>query len=158
MPLTSHRVSIDAPADVIFDLLRHSVHWPYVDGLMVYAERVSGDDSSHELQTSLVANGSLWSSLCHRVFHAAGQRAEFRQLNVAAPFVALGGQWEIQRAGGLTVVALHHEYELDDHTEDLADQVNQTIDEFSRRELEALKITSERVARLLLQHSDAREA
>jgi ribosome-associated toxin RatA of RatAB toxin-antitoxin module len=158
MRQTTHRLSIDAPADVIFSMLRDSAHWPYLDGLTVYAERVSGDGSNHELRTSVVANGSLSSSFCHRVFDAARLRGEFRQLDVEAPFVALGGEWEIHRAGGQSVVALHHEYELDDHNEDLAERINQTIDEFSRRELEALKRSSERVAQLLRQHSAAREA
>ncbi|MFH5877362.1 hypothetical protein [Arthrobacter sp. NA-172] len=157
MSLTTHRLSIDAPADLIFSMLKDSAHWPYLDGLTVYAERVNGDGSNHELRTSVVANGSLSSSSCHRAFDAARQRAEFRQLDLEAPFVALGGEWEIHRAGGLSVVTLHHEYELDDDTEDLAEQVNQTIDEFSRRELHALKVSSERVIQLLQQYSAARE-
>ena len=150
---TVHRLSIDAPEDLIFSMLRDSAHWPYLDGLTVYSERVSGDDSNHELRTSVVANGSLSSSRCRRVFNAASHRAEFRQLDVEAPFLALGGAWDIQRADGHSVVTLRHEYELDDDAEELAERVNLSIDEFSGRELEALRLSSERLARLLLQHS-----
>jgi aromatase len=159
---TTHRLSIDAPEDVIFSMLRDSAHWPYLDGLTVYSERVSGDDSNHELRTSIVANGSLSSSYCRRVFDAGRHRAEFRQLDVEAPFQALGGEWEIHRADGQSVVTLSHEYELDADTEadaeELAERVSRNIDEFSRRELEALRLSSERLAQLLQQHSPAREA
>ncbi len=157
---TTHRLSIDAPEDVIFGLLREAAHWPYLDGLTVYAERVSGDDSIHELRTSIVANGSLSSSYCRRVFDADRHRAEFRQLDVEAPFQSLGGEWEIHRADGQSVVTLSHEYELDAgaDVEELAERVNWNIDEFSRRELEALRLSSERLAQLLQQHSAAREA
>jgi aromatase len=155
---TTHRLSIDAPEDVVFSMLRDSAHWPYLDGLTVYSERVSGDDSSHELRTSIVANGSLSSSRCRRLFDAAGRRAEFRQLDVEAPFVALGGAWDIHRADGQTVVTLSHEYELDDDAGHFAEPVTRSIDEFSRRELEALRLSSERLARLLDQHSAVREA
>ncbi|WP_211881955.1 hypothetical protein [Pseudarthrobacter albicanus] len=155
---TVHRLSIDAPEDVIFSMLRDSAHWPYLDGLTVYSERVSGDDSNHELRTSVVANGSLSSSRCRRVFDAAGHGAEFRQLDVEAPFLALGGTWDIHRADGQSVVTLSHEYALDDDTEELAERVNRSIDEFSRRELEALRLSSERLARLLQRHSVVQEA
>ena len=50
---TTHRLTIDAPADLIFAMLRDSSHWPYLDGLTVYSERVSGDDADHELRTSV---------------------------------------------------------------------------------------------------------
>lgn len=159
---TVHRLSIDAPGDVIFSMLRDSAHWPYLDGLTVYSERVSGDDSNHELRTSIVANGSLSSSRCRRAFDAAGHRAEFRQLDVDAPFLALGGAWDVRREDGQSVVTLSHEYELDAGTDDdadeLAERVTRSIDEFSRRELEALRLSSERLTRLLQQHSAVREA
>ncbi|WP_427005371.1 SRPBCC family protein [Pseudarthrobacter sp. H2] len=155
---TVHRLSIDAPEDVIFSMLRDSAHWPYLDGLTVYSERVSGDDSNHELRTSVVANGSLSSRRCRRVFNAVRQHAEFRQLDVEAPFLALGGAWDIQRADGQSEVTLSHEYELDDDAEELAERVTRYIDEFCRRELEALRLSSERLSLLLQRHSAAREA
>jgi aromatase len=155
---TVHRLSIDAPEDVILSMLRDSAHWPYLDGLTAYSERVSGDDSDHVVRTSIVANGSLSSSRCRRHFDAAGHRAEFRQLDVDAPFLALGGAWDIHRADGQSVVTLSHEYELDDDAEELAERVTRYIDEFSRRELEALRLSSERLSQLLQQHSAAREA
>jgi hypothetical protein len=155
---TAHRLSIDAPEDVIFSMLRDSAHWPYLDGLTVYSERVSGDDSNHVVRTSIVANGALSSSRCRRLFDPAGHRAEFRQLDVDAPFLALGGAWDIHRADGQSVVTLSHEYELDDDAEELAGRVTRYIDEFSRRELEALRLSSERLSRLLQQHSAVREA
>ena len=155
---TAHRLRIDAPGDVIFSMLRDSAQWPYLDGLTVYSERVSGDDSSHILRTSIVVNGSLSSSRCRRLFDPAGRRAEFRQLDVEAPFLALGGAWDIHRADGQSLVTLIHEYELDDDAEELAERVTRYIDEFSRRELEALRLSSERVSRLLQQHSVVREA
>ena len=76
------------------------LHWPYLDGLTVYSERVSGDDAGHELRTSVVSNGSLSSSHCWRVFDAASHRAEFRQLDLESPLLQLGGDWEIRRRRG----------------------------------------------------------
>lgn len=154
---TTHRLSIDAPEDLIFSMLRDSSHWPYLDGLTVYTERVSGDDSSHELRTSVVANGSLNSSHCRRVFDAAGHRAEFRQLELEPPLLLLGGDWEIRRAEGLSVVTLNHEYEVEGDVEELSERIHRNIDEYSRRELEALRLSCERLARLVQHHSAARE-
>jgi len=147
---TTHRLAIDAPADLVFSMLRDASHWPYLDGLTVYSERVSGDDVGHELRTSVVSNGSLSSSHCWRVFDAATHRAEFHQLDLESPLRELGGDWEIQPADGLSVVTLNHEFELDD--EHLAERINGIIEEYSRRELEALRASCERLSLLLLQH------
>ncbi|WP_427135751.1 SRPBCC family protein [Pseudarthrobacter sp. S9] len=155
---TTHRLSIDAPEDLIFSMLRDSSHWPYLEGLTVYSERVSGDDSAHELRTSVVANGSLSSSHCRRVFDAAGHRAEFHQLDLEPPLLLLGGDWDIRRAEGLSVVTLNHEYEVDDSEVDggageLSERIGRSIDDYSRRELEALRLSCERLALLLQHHS-----
>jgi len=111
---TTHRLRIDAPGDLIFRILLDSAHWPYLDGLTAYSKRVSGDDSDHELRISVVSNGSLSSSHCHRVFHAAELRAEFRQLGLVSPLLRLGGGWGIRRAGGFSEVSLDHEFKLDE--------------------------------------------
>ena len=159
MPLTTrrttHRLTIGAPADLIFTVLRDSSHWPYLDGLTVYSERVSGDDSNHELRTSVVANGSLNSSHSHRVFDADGHRAGFRQLGLERPLVRLDGGWEILRAEEFSEVTLHHEFEVDEEAGELPELIHRTIDEYSRRELEALRLSCERLAQLLQQHSGA---
>lgn len=148
---TTHRLGINAPADLVFSMLRDASHWPYLDGLTVYSERVSGDDAAHELRTSLVSNGSLSSSHCWRVFDAAGHRAEFHQLDLEPPLLELGGDWEIQPADGLSVVTLTHEFEVDD--EHLAERINALIEDYSRRELDALRVSCERLSVLLQHHA-----
>lgn len=150
---TTHRLTIQAPAELIFGMLRDSSHWPYLEGLTVYAERVSGDEADHELRTSVVANGSLNSSHCRRSFDAAGHRAEFRQLGLEPPLLSLGGGWAIRPAEGFSEVTLEHEFEVDEDGGELPEQIHRTIDEFSRRELEALRLSCERLALLLRQHS-----
>lgn len=156
---TTHRLTIDAPADLIFTMLRDSSHWPYLDGLTVYSERVSGDDADHELRTSVVANGSLNSSHCRRVFDAAGHRAEFRQLGLEHPLLSLGGSWAILRADGRSEVTLNHEFEVGEESVELPDQIHRAIDEYSRRELEALRLGCERLSLLLQQqHSSSSPA
>ena len=134
-------------------MLRDSSHWPYLDGLTVYSERVSGDDSNHELRTSVVANGSLNSSHCHRVFDAEGHRAEFRQLGLEPPLLSLGGGWAIHRTDAYSEVTLDHAFEVDEEAGELPELVHRVIDEYSRRELEALRLSCERLALLLRQHS-----
>lgn len=151
---TTHRLTIKAPADLIFTILQDSSHWPFLEGLTVYSERVSGDDTDHELRTSIVASGALNSSHCRRVFDPAGHRAEFRQLDVQPPLLSLGGSWAILRADGNSEVTLTHEFEVDgEGAGELSGLVQRTIDEYSRRELEALRLSSERLSLLVQQHS-----
>lgn len=151
---TTHRVTVKAPADLIFTVLRDSSHWPFMDGLTVYSERVSGDDADHELRTSIVANGALNSSRCHRLFNAAGHRAEFRQIGLEHPLLKLGGSWVILRSDGDSEVTLTHEFEVDGAAAgDLPELMQRMIDDYSRRELEALRLSSERLSLLVQQHS-----
>jgi hypothetical protein len=148
---TTHRLSIGAPAELIFSMLRDSSHWPYFDGLTVYSERVGGDDSGHELRTSVVSNGSLSSSHSWRVFDASGLRAEFQQLDLDPPLRLLGGAWEIRSADGLCEVTLNHYFEVDDDY--LAERITGIIGDYGPRELEALRASCERLALLLQRHS-----
>ncbi|BCW69156.1 hypothetical protein NicSoilB8_02000 [Arthrobacter sp. NicSoilB8] len=148
---TTHRLSINAPADLVFSMLRDASHWPYLDGLTVYSERVSGDDATHELRTSVVSNGALSSSHSWRVFDAASHRAEFQQLDLEPPLLQLGGDWEIRPTDGPSVVTLNHGFEVDD--EHLAERINQIIEDYSRRELEALRASCERLSVLLQHHA-----
>ena len=151
---TTHRLTIKAPGDLIFAILQDSSHWPFLDGLTVYPERVSGDDAEHELRTSIVANGSLNSSNCHRVFDAARQRGEFRQLGLEYPLLRMGGHWAILQVDGRPEVTLTHEFEVEEEgTGDLLELIRRTIDDNSRRELEALRLSSERLSVLVQQHS-----
>jgi aromatase len=159
---TTHRLTIKAPADLVFTVLRDSSHWPFLDGLTVYSERVSGEDADHELRTSVVANGALNSSNCRRVFDAAGHRAEFQQLGLEHPLLKLGGNWAILRTDGRSEVTLTHEFEVDEEgSGELLELMHRMIDEYSQRELEALRLSSERLSLLVQQHSGgvhAREA
>ncbi|MET4093786.1 hypothetical protein [Arthrobacter sp. UYCu712] len=143
---TTHRLSIDAPGDLVFRMLRDSSHWPHLDGLTVYSERVSGDEASHELRTSVVVNGSLSWSHCHRILDAAELRAEFRELGLESPRLRLDGGWAIRRAEGQSEVTLEHEFEVEENAGELPELIHRTIDEYSRRELEALRLSCERLA------------
>lgn len=157
MPFTTrritHRLTIEAPGKLIFRMLRDSSHWPYMDGLTVYSERVSGDDTDHELRTSVVANGSLSSSHCRRVFDDSELRAEFHQLGLESPLLRLGGCWAVRPAEGFSEVTLEHEFEMDGQAGDFPELIHRTIDEYSRRELQALRLGCERLALLLERHS-----
>lgn len=151
---TTHRLAIKAPADLIFSVLRDSSHWPFLDGLTVYSERVSGDDADHEVRTSIVANGALNSSRCHRLFDAAAHRAEFRQVGLEPPLLRLGGSWVILRSDGDSEVTLTHEFEVDGAAAGhLPELMHRMIDEYSHRELEALRLSSERLSLLVQQHA-----
>lgn len=151
---TTHRLTIEAPADLIFAVLQDSSHWPFLDGLTVYSERVNGDDAEHELRTSVVANGYLNSSHCHRVFDAARRRGEFEQLGLEYPLLKMGGHWVILQADSRSEVTLSHEFEVNEEgAGELLDLIHRTIDDYSRRELEALRLSSERLSVLVQQHS-----
>lgn len=147
----SHRLAIDAPEDLIFSILRESSHWPYLDGLTVYSERIRGDESNHELRISVLFNGFLSSSHCHRAFDAEQYRVEFHHSDLESPLVRLGGAWSISRAQGVSVVTLDHEYELEEVSAGLTEAMYHQIDDYSRQELDALKRCSERHLRLMPQ-------
>ncbi|MET3810077.1 hypothetical protein [Arthrobacter sp. UYEF3] len=158
---TTHRLAINAQSDLVFGVLRDTSHWPYLDGLTVYSERVGGDDREHELRISVVANGALSSSHCRRFLDAAGRRIVFEVSRPEAPLLRLAGGWAVSEGGdadqGLAVVTLSHEYEVDDGAAELSSWIHRSIDDFGQRELAALKLGSERLAALLRQHSGAKE-
>lgn len=158
---TTHQLAIDAPGDLVFGVLRDASHWPYLDGLTIYSEHVSGDEWEHELRISVVANGALSSSHCRRLLDPGRLRILFEQARPEAPLVRLAGGLAVTRGAddeaGLAVVTLSHEYEVEDGAADLSSWIHRSIDDYGQRELAALKLSCERLAVLLRQHSGGRE-
>ncbi|MGO4490606.1 hypothetical protein AB4Y86_00750 [Arthrobacter sp. 2YAF22_2] len=154
---TTHRLAIDAPEDLVFSVLRDTSHWPLLDGLTVYSERVSGEDLDHELRISVVTNGALSSCHCRRFLDPAGLRILFEQSAPEAPLLRLAGGWAVSAGAdddqGLAVVTLSHEYEVEDGAAELSSWIHRSIDDYGQRELAALKLSSERLGSLLQQHS-----
>lgn len=158
----THRLAIAAPGELVFGVLRDASHWSFLDGLNVYSERVSGDERDHELRISVVVNGALSSSHCRRFLDPAGQRILFEHPTPEAPLVRLAGGWSVTEGTdadeGLAVVTLNHEYEVEDGAAELSSWIHRSIDDYGQRELAALKLSCERLAVLLRQHSGVREA
>ena len=69
------------------------------------------------------------------------------------PLLSLGGGWAVHRTDGYSEVTLDHEFEVEEESGELPELVHRVIDEYSRRELEALRLSCERLALLLRQHS-----
>jgi aromatase/bifunctional cyclase/aromatase len=83
----------------------------------------------------------------------AQRRIDFHQTELQLPLVRLGGEWAISDVGGRSLASLTHEYAVGALDGELAERISQLIGENSMRELEALKLTCERLNTLVRQHS-----
>jgi aromatase len=152
MQTTTHGITIDAPAGVVFEAIRDGAHWPYLNGLSVYAERISDGEDQHLMRISTVVAGELNSCTVNRTLDAASGSIYFQQTDVIDPLRTFGGEWSVTEADAGTIATVQHDFDVDAGPDTVA-WLHQTIDDSSRRELEALKATSEWLHGLLRQHA-----
>ncbi|MDQ0028646.1 hypothetical protein [Arthrobacter bambusae] len=161
---TTHQLVIDAPAGLVFTLLRSSSHWPDLEGLTVYAEQISGDDLAHETRISVAAHGGITSTNFQRVIDPERRRIHFKHSSPDAPTLRTAGSWQVDDATqrpstgpASSVVTLNHEYQVEDSSAEVQAWILETIDEYAQRELEALRRSCERLASLMKEHAGADE-
>lgn len=113
---TTHQLVIDAPAGLVFALLRSSSHWPDLEGLTVYAEQIRGDDLAHEIRISVAAHDGITSTNFRRLINPDRRRIHFEHSSPDAPALRIAGSWQVNDASqrpstgpASSVVTLNHE-------------------------------------------------
>lgn len=154
MPTTGHRqveheITIEAPAQSVYDLIADVVNWPQIFPPTIYVDHLGSTGAQERIQISATANGKVKTWTSRRILDPGLLRVEFRQEVSAPPVASMGGTWIIEPLDGKrSRVRLLHDYRaVGDDPKALA-WIDEAVDRNSRSELGALKSNVERV------HSD----
>lgn len=154
-----HEIKVQAPAEVVYQLIAEVANWPQIFPPSVHVEYLERSGSQERIQIWATANGEAKTWISRRELDPAARRIEFRQERSTPPVGAMGGTWIIEPiSDGESHVRLRHDYRaVDDDPAKLA-WIDQAVDRNSQSELAALKTNAELAsgsAELLLTFADS---
>ncbi|MGQ0776088.1 MAG: aromatase/cyclase [Pseudonocardiales bacterium] len=153
-----HEIKVQAPADVVYQLIAEVGHWPQIFPPSVHVEYLERSGSQERIQIWATANGAAKTWISRRELDPTLRRIEFRQERSTPPVGGMGGTWIIEPiSDGECHVRLQHDYRaVDDDPAKLA-WIDQAVDRNSQSELAALKTNAELAgssSKLLLTFAD----
>lgn len=154
-----HEIKVQAPAEVVYELIAEVANWPQIFPPSVHVEYLERSGSQERIQIWATANGEAKTWTSRRELDPAARRIEFRQERSTPPVSAMGGTWIIGPiSDGESHVRLQHDYRaMDDDPASLA-WIDRAVDRNSQSELAALKTNAELAsgaAKLLLTFADS---
>lgn len=154
-----HEIKVQAPAEVIYQLIADVAHWPQIFPPSVHVEYLERSGSQERIQIWATANGEAKTWISCRELDPAARRIEFRQERPTPPVGAMGGTWVIEPiSDGESHVRLMHDYRAVDDDPAKLVWIDQAVDRNSQSELAALKMNAELArgcAELLLTFADS---
>ncbi|WP_370942168.1 aromatase/cyclase [Amycolatopsis sp. cg5] len=145
MPHDEHRVTVMAPAEIVFDLISDVRRWPYTLTPTIHAEQLERTGGTERIRLWALANGEVktWTSL--REIDATGKRVSFRQEVTQAPAAEMRGEWILEPNGPReTSVLLTHDYRAIDDDPEREQWIRLAVDRNSVAELDRIKVAAER--------------
>ncbi|AZK96250.1 MULTISPECIES: aromatase/cyclase [Streptomyces] len=139
-----HRITVEAPARAVFDLIADVDAWPRVFPPTVHVDVLERTAGEERIRIWATANDSVKTWTSRRVLDPAGLRVSFRQEVSSPPVAAMGGEWIIEpQPDSTTLVRLTHDFRAVDDDPEGVDWITRAIDRNSDAELGALKRAAE---------------
>jgi aromatase len=155
---TRHEVTIEAPTDVVYDIVADVRRWPYTFPPTIHAERTELAGRDERIRIWALANGEAKSWHSRRVLDPDRRRVSFRQEVSTPPVAAMSGEWILRPLDGhRTHVTLTHDYRAVDDDPAGLDWIDRAVDRNSTSELAALAAAAAAPAGQVLDFTDSVE-
>lgn len=143
---TTHEIDIEAPGQVVYDLIADARAWPRRFRPTVHVERTSFDGTVERLAIWAMANGEVKHWTSRRELDAPMWRVGFRQEVSAPPVAAMGGEWIVASAPRGCRLTLNHDFAAIDDDPASAAWIRSATDRNSETELANIKALAEGAA------------
>ncbi|SDW70823.1 Polyketide cyclase / dehydrase and lipid transport [Amycolatopsis xylanica] len=138
-----HQITVEAPRDVVYDLLAEPAHTARLSPTVVHVERLDGDDRGDVIGRWVADEAKMRTWQVTRELDRAGGRITFAHQDPRPPLMAMRGEWTLTEDGGATAVELRHDWT---HTGD--QDFGSTMDTGIVRQLAGLKRFAENRTRI----------
>ena len=141
---TAHTQVVQAPPDVLFDLVADVARWPVIFGPSLHAEVLEDDGHQQRFRLWALVNDEVATWTSRRTLDRPGRRIVFEQERSSPPVASMGGEWRVEaRSGGVSELVLTHRFSAVDDAPDALDWITTAVDRNSHDELEALRRLAE---------------
>jgi aromatase len=136
---SEHRLVVQAPARVLYDLVARADNWPVVFGPTVHTDYLERSAHEERFQLWALVNGQVATWRSRRSLNPQRQQISFEQEVSQPPVASMAGEWRFRpRPGGSTEVVLRHRYTAVDEEPATLDWIAQALERNSTAELGAL--------------------
>ncbi|WP_117210715.1 aromatase/cyclase [Allorhizocola rhizosphaerae] len=142
--VTTHIITVNAPAQTIYGLISDVTKWPYIFSPTVHVQTTQLDANNERLRLWAFANGQVRTWVSRRTLDPENLRIRFHQVITSPPVESMGGEWVLEPlADGTTRVVLLHDFTIINDDPDDRSFVTRAVDSNSNAELAALKRAAE---------------
>ncbi len=132
-----HTRVVNAPPEVLYELVADVTRWPVIFGPSVHVRHLQRGAADERFQLWALVNGQVKNWTSRRTLEASGLRITFEQEHSQAPIVSMGGTWSFHPVpGGRTQVVLEHRFSA--NKQQVIDWIAGAVDRNSEDELAAL--------------------
>lgn len=141
---TLHSITIEAPAEIVYDIIADVSRWPQFFAPNVHVEQLEHDAGSERIHIWATANGEVKHWISRRELDRANLSVSFRQEVSQPPVASMGGKWvvtPVSPAGSL--LELYHDFSAVDGSAEGQEWIRAALDRNSAAELEGIKRIAE---------------
>lgn len=143
---TRHTVDIDAPPDLVYDLLADATRWPQLFPPTVHVVREDAGPERERLHIWALAGERLAAWTSRRELPAGRRHITFRQEVSAPPVATMEGSWEITGRPGGSRVVLGHRFTAVADDPGALEWIEEATDRNSTSELASLRALAQQAA------------
>lgn len=145
---TTHEINIDAPAEVVYELVANASAWPERFTPTVHVERTEIDATNERLRIWATANGEIKTWTSRRVLDPEFGKIQFRQEVSSHPVASMSGEWIVTAQDkGCRLTLLHSFTAVEDDPANV-EWIREATDRNSNTELANIKSLAESQARM----------
>lgn len=134
---TEHVQVVNAPPEVLYDLVADATRWPVIFGPSLHVRHLQRGPADERFQLWALVGGQVKNWISRRTLEASGLRITFEQEHSQAPIVSMDGTWSFHAVpGGRTQVVLEHHFSANGQR--AIDWIAGAVDRNSEDELAAL--------------------
>ncbi|OMI33979.1 aromatase/cyclase [Streptomyces sparsogenes] len=142
--LTTHGITVLAPARTVYGIIADVADWPQRFAPNVHVEHLERTPGAERIRIWATAGGEVKSWTSRRELDPHGLRVTFRQELSAPPVAAMGGEWTVTSHGDhVSRLELRHDFRAVDDDPAGVRWITSAVDRNSESELAAVKALAE---------------
>ncbi|MDX3229765.1 aromatase/cyclase [Streptomyces sp. ME19-01-6] len=142
--LTTHAITVLAPARTVYGIIAGVTDWPQRFAPNVHVEHLERTPGGERIRIWAAAGGAVKNWTSRRELDPDGLRVTFRQEVSAPPVAAMGGEWIVTAHGeNVSRLELRHDFRAVDDDPSGVRWITAAVDRNSESELAAVKALAE---------------
>ncbi|KPI11992.1 Polyketide cyclase/dehydrase [Actinobacteria bacterium OK074] len=146
---TLHRTHVQAPAELVYEIVADVTRWPQFFTPNLHVEYLEKSDTTERIHIWALANGEVKNWISRRDPDPWRMTVGFRQEVSQPPVATMGGKWTVTPVSATgSLLELYHDFAAVDDDPAGVEWINAALDRNSEAELAGIRAVAERAGQL----------